>query len=145
MKKLAIITTAILLVSILFKYGTEAYVNRPAVYPDGPTMNGEDLFVDPFTGVFYKSARLSKDNVFSGILVRYHPNGNILAKGGVKDGKLHGQFDCWYENGQKQASLVWKNASEFTNLKAYYPSGKRIKGDAGEIASRIFSGEIITE
>jgi antitoxin component YwqK of YwqJK toxin-antitoxin module len=78
-------------------------------------------------------------------VLRHYINGKLLAKGGVKDGKLHGQFDCWYENGQKKASLVWMNGTKFRGFRAYYPSGNKIEGDDQEISRRVFSGEVIEE
>jgi|TARA_R110002124_G_scaffold109427_1_gene262235 hypothetical protein len=144
MKKLAVISIIVLFISILFKYGAEAYANRGGGYPEGPIVNSSELYVSP-TNVFYTSDIESEDNLFSGVVLRHYPNGKRLAKGGVKNGKLHGQFDCWYANGQKQASLVWYNGTKFRGFRAYYPSGNKIEGDDQEIASRIFSGEVIEE
>ena len=144
MKKLVTISTVILFVSILFKYGAEAYYNREGGYPEGPTVSISELYMSP-GNVFYTSDIASDDNLFSGVVLRYHSNGKLLAKGGVKDGRLHGQFDCWYESGQKQASLVWMNGRKFRGFQAYYPSGNKIPGDDREIAARIFAGEVITE
>ena len=145
MKKLVIISTVILFVSVLFKYGAEAYYNREGGYPEGPTVNSSDIYVSP-ANLMYKSNIESEDNLFSGTVLRYYPNGKLLAKGGVKDGRLHGQFDYWYESGQKQASLVWMNGRKFRGFQAYYPSGNKIPGDDREIAGRIFAGyEVITE
>ena len=144
MKKLATISIIILVVSVLFKYGAEAYQNRGGGYPDGPTVNSSELYVSP-ANVMYKSDIESEDNLFNGVVLRHYVNGKLLAKGGVKDGKLHGQFDCWYENGQKQASLVWYNGVKFRGFQAYYPSGNKIEGDDKEISRRIFSGEVIEE
>ena len=145
MKKLAVISTIVLFISILFKYGAEAYANRGGGYPDGPTVNSSKLYVNPSTNVFYTSDIETQDNLFSGVVLRYYANGKLLAKGGVKDGKLHGQFDCWYENGQKKASLVWMNGTKFRGFRAYYPSGNKIEGDDQEISRRVFSGEVIEE
>jgi len=145
MKKLVIISTVILFVSILFKYGTEAYYNRGGEYPDGPTVNADNLYTDYATSTFYKSANMSQDSLFTGTSVRYHVNGEMLAKAGIKNGKLHGPFDSWYENGQKHISLVWINGEKYKNFKAYFPTGNRIPGDANVLAERIFSGEIIEE
>jgi hypothetical protein len=55
MKKLAVISTIVLFISILFKYGAEAYANRGGGYPDGPTVNSSKLYVNPSTNVFYTS------------------------------------------------------------------------------------------
>jgi hypothetical protein len=145
MKKAAILSTLILLVSFLIKYGVEAYVSRAPDYPDGPTVNADNLYTDYATSTFYKSANMSQDSLFTGTSVRYHVNGEMLAKAGIKNGKLHGPFDSWYENGQKHISLVWNNGEKFKNFKAYFPSGNRIPGDPQQLAERIFSGEIIEE
>ena len=144
MRKLVIISTVILLAPFLFKYGREAYYNRGGGYPDGPTVNSSELYIGP-GNVFYTSDIESEDNLFNGVVLRHYVNGKLLAKGGVKDGKLHGQFDCWYENGQKKASLVWYNGTKFRGFRAYYPSGNKIEGDDQEISRRVFSGEVIEE
>ncbi len=145
MKKAAILSTIILLISFLIKYGVEVYVSRPVDYPDGPTVNADNLYTDYSTSTFYKSANMSQDSLFTGTSIRYHLNGEMLAKAGIKNGKLHGPFDSWYENGQKHISLVWFNGEKYKNFKAYFPNGNRIPGDADELAERIFSGEIIEE
>ena len=145
MKKAAILSTLILLASFLIKYGVEAYVSRAPDYPDGPTVNSDNLYTDYATNTFYKSANMGQDSLFTGTSIRYHVNGEMLAKAGIKNGKLHGPFDSWYENGQKHISLVWFNGEKYKNFKAYFPNGNRIPGDANELAERIFSGEIIVE
>ena len=144
MRKLVIISTVILLAPFLFKYGREAYYNRGGGYPDGPTVNSSELYMGP-GNVFYTSDIVSDDNLFSGVVVKYHPNRKLLAKGGIKNGKLHGQFDSWYENGQKQASLVWINGVKYRGLRAYYPSGNKIERDQQEIIDYVFRGEVIEE
>jgi antitoxin component YwqK of YwqJK toxin-antitoxin module len=145
MKKLATISAIILFVLILFKYGAEAYYNRGGGYPEGSTVNSSELYMSP-GNVFYTSDITSDDNLFSGVVVKYHPNGKLKTKGGVKNGKLHGQFDCWYESGQKQASLVWINGVKYRGLRAYYPSGNKIERDKQEIINYVFySGELIEE
>lgn len=143
MNKLFKISLVCFVLSLLLKFGVGAYINRGSDYPDGPTVNGEELFVDPFTNTFYTSPDMSKGNLFTGTSVRYHINGQILAKAGVKEGKLHGPFDSWYENGRKQMSLIWKNGKEFRGFKAYLSNGDRIEGNGNEIGKKVFSGEII--
>jgi hypothetical protein len=142
MKKLVTISAVILFAPFLFKYGREAYYNRGGGYPDGPTVNGSELYMSP-GNVFYTSDIASDDNLFSGVFIKYHPNRKLFAKGGVKNGKLHGQYDCWYENGQKQASLVWYNGVKFRGLRAYYPSGNKIERDRQEIIDYVFRGEAL--
>jgi len=130
-------------VSLIFKFGVDAYINRGAEYPEGPTVNGEDLFVNVETNTFYTSPNMAEKDKFSGTSIRYHINGEMLAKAGVKDGKLHGSFDSWYENGQKQMSLVWKNGQSYRSFKAYHSNGDRLKGE--NLAKKIFSGELVLE
>ena len=132
-------------VSLIFKFGVDAYINRGAEYPEGPTVNGEDLFVNVETNTFYTSPNMVEKDKFSGTSIRYHINGEMLAKAGVKDGKLHGPFDSWYENGQKQMSLIWKNGESYRNFKAYRSNGEKIEGDANEIAKKVFSGQLVLE
>jgi antitoxin component YwqK of YwqJK toxin-antitoxin module len=121
------------------------YVDRGADYPEGPTVNGEELFVDLGTNTFYTSPNMVEKDKFSGTSIRYHINGEMLAKAGVLNGKLHGPFDSWYENGQKQMSLIWKNGVSYRNFKAYYSNGAKIKGNSNEIAQKVFSGQMILE
>ena len=85
------------------------------------------------------------DSLFTGTSIRYHINGEMLAKAGILKGKLHGSFDSWYENGQKQMSLVWNKGEKFRNFKAYHSNGEKIKGDGNEIAKKVFSGEMVLE
>ena len=145
MNKLLKISFALLIISLLFKYGAEAYVDRGADYPEGPTVNGEELFADYSSNTFYTSENMEEDSLFTGISVRFHPNGELLVKGGIKNGKLHGPFDAWYANGQKQMSLIWKNGEKFRRFRAFLSNGDRIEGDANEIGKKVFSGEIILE
>jgi hypothetical protein len=145
MNKLAKISFICLILSLLFKFGVEMYLNRGMDYPQGPTINGEELFVDVSTNTFYTSPDMSKGNLFTGISVRYHINGEMLAKAGVKEGKLHGPFDSWYENGQKQMSLIWDNGIKFRRFRAYLSNGNEIEGDGNELGRKIFSGEIVLQ
>ena len=145
MNKLLIISIAFLAASLLFKYGSEAYSDRGAPYPEGPTVNGEELFVDPLTNTFYTSQKMVGENLFSGTSVRHHVNGEMLAKAGVYKGKLHGPFDSWYENGQKQISLIWDNGENFRRFKAYRSNGERIEGEGNEIGRKIFSGQMVLD
>ena len=145
MNKITKISFAFLIISLLFKYGVEAYVNRGADYPDGPKVNAEELFVDTFTNTFYTSSDMGADNLFTGTSVRWYGNGNMLAKAGILNGKLHGPFDSWYDNGQKQMSLIWSNGKKYRRFSAYYSNGERIEGDSDEISRKIFSGEMILE
>ncbi len=143
MNKLFKISLVVAVLSLVFKFGVDAYVNRGADYPEGPTVNGEELFVDYNTNTFYTSEDM--DSLFTGTSIRYHINGEMLAKAGILEGKLHGSFDSWYENGQKQMSLVWNKGEKFRNFKAYHSNGEKIEGDGNEIAKKVFSGEMILE
>ena len=145
MNKLTKISLICVVVSLIFKFGVDAYINRGADYPEGPTVNSEDLFVDVETNTFYTSPNMAEKDKFSGTSIRYHINGEMLAKAGVKKGKLHGPFDSWYENGQKQISLVWKNGQSYRSFKAYRSNGEKIEGDGNEVAKKVFSGEMILE
>ncbi len=145
MNQLIKISIALFVISLLLKFGVEAYVNRGADYPDGPRVNAEELFVDTFTNTFYTSSEMGADNLFTGTSIRWHGNGNMLAKAGILNGKLHGPFDSWYNNGQKQMSLIWSNGKKYRSFKAYRSSGDRIEGDANEIAGKIFSGQMVLE
>ena len=145
MNKLFKISLVVAVLSLVFKFGVDAYVNRGADYPEGPTVNGEELFVDYNTNTFYMSENMEIDSLFTGTSIRYHINGEMLAKAGISKGKLHGPFDSWYENGQKQMSLIWNEGDKFRNFKAYRSNGERIEGDGNEIAKKVFSGEMILE
>jgi len=145
MKKSVVVTIVLLLAFALFRYGSEAYMNRGSDYPEGPTVNGEELFVDGSTNTFYTSFEMAEEDLFSGTSIRYHINGGMLAKAGLLEGKLHGPFDSWYENGQKQISLIWYKGERFRRFKAFHSNGDEIKGDANEIAGKIFSGQMVLE
>jgi len=145
MNKLVKISLVVAIISFVFKFGVDAYVNRGSGYPEGPTVNGEELFVDYATNTFYTSSSMEEESLFTGTSIRYHINGEMLAKAGILEGKLHGSFDSWYENGQKQMSLVWLHGKKFRRFKAYYSNGDRIEGNGNEIANKIFSGEMLLE
>jgi hypothetical protein len=145
MNKLFKISLVVAVISLIFKFGVDAYVNRGASYPEGPTVNGEELFVDISTNTFYTSPNMAEKDKFSGTSIRYHINGEMLAKAGVSNGKLHGPFDSWHENGQKQMSLIWKNGESYRNFKAFHSNGERVEGDANEIAKKVFSGQMILD
>lgn len=145
MNKFVKISFIFAIISLLFKFGVDAYVNRGADYPAGPTVNGEDLFVDVSTNTFYTSPNMAEKEKFSGTSIRYHINGEMLAKAGVSNGKLHGPFDSWYGNGQKQMSLIWDKGEKFRNFKAYHSNGERVEGDGNEIAKKVFSGQMVLD
>ena len=145
MNKILKISFALLIISLLFKFGAEMYVNRGSDYPEGPTVNAEELFVDVMTNTFYSSPDMIKNNLFSGTSIRYHINGEISAKAGIYAGKLHGPFDSWYENGKKQISLIWINGEKFRRFRAYRSNGDRIEGDGKELGRKVFSGEMVLD
>ena len=145
MNKLIKISIIFFVISLLLKYGVEAYLNRGADYPDGPKVNADELFVDTFTNTFYTSLEMGEDDLFSGTSVRWHGNGNMLAKAGILNGKLHGPFDSWYDNGQKQMSLIWYEGERIRRFKAFYSNGDEVEGDGNEIAKKIFSGQMVLD
>ena len=145
MDKLFKISLVVAVISLIFKFGVDAYVNRGSGYPEGPTVNGEELFVDYNTNTFYMSENMEIDSLFTGTSIRYHINGEMLAKAGISKGKLHGPFDSWYENGQKQMSLIWYNGVKFRNFRAYLSNGDEIEGDGNELGRKVFSGEIVLQ
>jgi len=151
MKKAVILSVIAILTSLSIYRVVEMYVSRTSDhedypdYPNGPTVNGEDLHTNYLTATFYTSASMDRDSLFSGTSVRFHPNGKLLVKAGIKYGKLHGPFDSWHENGQKHISLVWMNGKKVKNFKAYHPNGKRISGDEQELAEKVFGGVITVE
>ena len=145
MNKLIKISIIFFVISLLLKYGVEAYLNRGADYPDGPKVNADELFVDTFTNTFYTSLEMGEDDLFTGTSVRWHGNGNMLAKAGILNGKLHGPFDSWYDNGQKQMSLIWYEGERIRRFKAFYSNGDEVEGDGNEIAKKIFSGQMVLD
>jgi|TARA_B100000902_G_scaffold399993_1_gene474360 hypothetical protein len=141
MKKVIVVLAAIIFF-LLVKSGVESYVSRAPDYPDGPTVNGLDLYTNNLTSTFYTSASMDEDSLFSGTSIRFHENGKLLVKAGIENGKLHGPFDSWYDNGQKQVSILWKNGTHCEFLGAYYPNGDPILGSPQEIAEIVF-GDLI--
>lgn len=147
MKKVAVLS-AVIVLGLLIKYAVEwqgAYASRIPDYPDGPTVNGQDLYTDPLTATIYKSASMDKESLFSGTSVKFHPNGKLFVKAGIKRGSLHGPFDLWHENGQKHMSMVWIHGKKIKNFKAYQPNGERISGNDHELAEQIFGDVISTQ
>ena len=151
MKKAVILSVIAILTSLSIYRVVEMYVSRTSDYedypdyPNGPTVNGEDLHTNYLTSTFHTSANMGKGSLFTGIAVRFHPNGEPLIKSGIKNGKLHGPFDSWHENGQKHISLVWIRGEKVKNFKAYHPNGTRISGNQRELAKKVFGDTLITE
>jgi len=151
MKKAVILSVIAILTSLSIYRVVETYVSRASDYedypdyPNGPTVNGQNLYTNHLTATFYTSASMDRDSLFSGTSVRFHPDGKLLVKAGIKHGKLHGPFNSWHENGQKHISLVWINGKKIKNFKAYHPNGKRIRGDEQELAEQVFGGILTVE
>jgi len=139
MKKILVLSVVIIFYLLFKYYEVEPHISGNPDYPDGPTVFIETLHIDHTTNTFYKSEKISEDNLFSGVCIRYDEDGNLLEKIGIKNGDLHGPFDSWYDNGQKRISVVWKNGSKFKILEAYHYNGDPIVGSTKEIYDIVFA------
>jgi hypothetical protein len=60
---------------------------------------------------------MGADKLFTGTSVSYGMAMVIcLLKLASLNGKLHGPFDSWYDNGQKQMSLIWSNGEKVSEV-----------------------------
>ena len=144
MKKLVTISTVILVISMLFKYGAEVYANRGEDYPEGPTVNIADIYIDIATSTFYTAEPFNTDNLFTGTVITFNEAGTLIVKAGVKEGNFHGPYTAWHDNGQERLSLIWKDGTHFKKFKAYHSNGDQVEG-GNELGEKVFSGEIVLE
>ena len=64
-----------------------------------------------------------KQKVKDGILREYHNNGRIYSEINYKDGKKHGLFRTWFDNGQLHDSAYFENDSLIGYGVSYYHNG----------------------
>jgi len=125
----------------LLKYGIQKYMDG---YPSGPTVNITDIYLDEVNATFYKSKPFNEDNLFTGTVNHFNDGGKLKVKAGIKEGKFHGPYTAWYDNGQEQLSLIWKKGTHFKKFKAYHSNGDKLEG-GNELAEKVFGGEIVLE
>tara|TARA_R110001592_G_scaffold335893_1_gene620909 strand:+ start:1153 stop:1584 length:432 start_codon:yes stop_codon:yes gene_type:complete len=136
------ITLVVIAATFLLQLGIRKYIDR---YPSGPTVNITEVYLDEENNTFYKAEPYEYFNLFTGIIVYYGETGDLKVKAGVKDGLFHGPYNAWYDSGQEQISLIFKEGTKYKNFKAYYSNGKQVEGKSNEIAEKIFSGQIVLE
>lgn len=135
------IVLAILAVIFLLKYGIQKYLDG---YPSGPTVNNTDIYMDIESVTFYKAKPFNEDNLFTGTVNTFNEEGDLIVKAGIKEGKFHGPYTAWHDNGQEMLSLIWKKGTHFKRFKAYYSNGDRVEG-GNELAEKVFTGEMVLE
>ncbi len=87
------------------------------------TVNAEEL--DNRGGVIYIKGT---DELFTGKSLTYLGNGQLIAEANIKNGKLHGRFNSWHTNGQKESELDWKNGQYIkqSTKKLWNSRGERV-------------------
>ena len=58
-----------------------------------------------------------------GINETKYPNGNLHTKGSVVNGKRHGTWESWYENGNKWSETTYSYGVREGKTVSYYPNG----------------------
>ena len=135
------IVLAILAIIFLLKYGIQKYMDG---YPSGPTVNITDIYMDIESVTFYRRKPFNEDNLFTGTVNTFNEAGDLKVKAGIEEGKFHGPYTAWHDNGQEMLSLIWKKGTHFKRFKAYYSNGERLEG-GNELADKVFTGEIVLE
>lgn len=109
-------------------------VKREPVFT-GKEYNGENLTANLFS---MPPTFRDKDNkLINGYSVRLHPNGKLYSKASFKDGVMHGPFISYWDNGEKQMSLVWDEGVRYKNMRSWNRKGKRLKGSGEEQMQQI--------
>ena len=67
----------------------------------------------------------NQDTPFTGIAVRFYPNGQRVWEENYKDGKLDGLQTIWYEGGQKKAEGNNKDGYPHGLWTQWYPDGQK--------------------
>ena len=132
---------AVLAAIFLLKYGIRKYMDG---YPSGPTVNITDIYIDIESTTFYKAKPFNEDNLFTGTVNTFNEAGKLKVKAGIKEGKFHGPYTGWHDNGQKMLSLIWKKGTHFKKFEAYHSNGDQVEG-GNELAEKVFNGEIVLE
>lgn len=136
-----VIVLATFAVIFLLKYGIQKYMDG---YPSGPTVNITDIYIDIENTTFYKAKPFNEDNLFTGTVNTFNEAGKLKVKAGIKEGKFHGPYTSWHDNGQKMLSLIWKKGTHFKKFEAYHSNGDQVEG-GNELAEKVFNGEIVLE
>ena len=55
----------------------------------------------------------SPEKPFTGVVFQRNENGQLKYKSTIKNGKLEGPFEVYYENGQLESKRIWKDGEEF--------------------------------
>ena len=78
----------------------------------------------PFTGKITEKARVSfKNGKRHGPWFKYHENGQLRVKGNFKNGQAHGPFIAYHENGQLSGKGNAKNGKQDGPWAAYNEDG----------------------
>jgi antitoxin component YwqK of YwqJK toxin-antitoxin module len=68
--------------------------------------------------------RLSKTNVFTGLMVEYYPSGALCSRTAVSNGLLNGISEGWYTNGQVQIQEHYKDSLADGLRQKWYENGR---------------------
>jgi len=78
------------------------------------SLKGQELYYSP-----------KKKTTYSGWSKEIHANGRIKSLVQVKEGKMNGLINAWYENGRKKAEGSMKDGQPFGLLKGWYENGHK--------------------
>lgn len=65
-----------------------------------------------------------KNGIEDGLIIQYHPNGQIKWEGNYQNGKLNGTDRVFDENGQLIAQTTYVDNVLKGPMRLYYPNGK---------------------
>lgn len=78
--------------------------------------------------------------LFTGIGVRFYPNGQKEAESEYRDGVPYGRVTVWYENGQKKAEVIRRDGMEVALMNVWYENGQKKEESVlrdGDYVSRV--------
>jgi antitoxin component YwqK of YwqJK toxin-antitoxin module len=70
-------------------------------------------------------ARTWRDGKKHGTYAKWYENGHKKAQGGFRDGQRHGKWFFWYENGQKSVESNYRDGKEHGTYAGWYENGHR--------------------
>jgi antitoxin component YwqK of YwqJK toxin-antitoxin module len=84
---------------------------------------------DPYTGSITPTlenpnTRYFKNGKTHGFWVAFHENGKLRARANYKDGKTDGLYEEYYKNGQLKWKVVHKDGKRHGNIEMYYENGR---------------------
>lgn len=91
----------------------------------GNTINNKPVQTFIFNEIQYDISNLIDWKLFNGFITMYYKNGKIKGVTNFRNGKREGLRKLWYENGQIEYEIPFKDNQVNGILKQWYPNGKK--------------------